>query len=339
LLGLIHKKYLYLELLISFIVIATVISWGFSRDSQTYNEFFNIYGASGWGALSSEVFQYELFFLVISKVVYGLGFSSVLLFLAYSAISIPIKLHLIYEHSKDKFLSLALFGSYFFILHDSTQIRFGIAIAFAYLGLHFLANNKKLLFVAIVIFSAAVFHNAILVFLVMLFLNRNKSYLLALCLVVLSLALYPANLSALLLEVIKNIVDYFNLEGTRLNTLYRILWWPTSDIFLGIFRPIPILVYSCALVIYRYRSKFSAFESLCYNALLLSIFFYIFLKDLVDLQVRFADMFGFSLVFLVPYVHRGISEYIGEKYAYIILYSFFIVHLVKFTLYDKMLIL
>ena len=68
-------------------------------------------------------------------------------------------------------------------------------------------------------------------------------------------------------------------------------------------------------------------------------FFYILLKDSVDLQVRIRDLFGFSLVFLMPFIHRGMSVYVGHRSAYIILYLYLGVHLIKFAIYDKMLIL
>ncbi len=131
----------------------------------------------------------------------------------------------------------------------------------------------------------------------------------------------------------------FDINGTFLNKLYRYLSKPSSDIYLGMFGLHALLVYFCAIIIYRYKSEFNAYEVLCFNAFVLSIFFYILLKDVVDLQVRFRDMFGFSLVFLVPYIHRWLSEYLSKQYAYIVLLSFFTAYLIKFTLFDKMLVL
>ena len=110
----IKKEYLYIGVLIGFIIIATVISSSFSRDSENYNRLFEVYGASGWDALFTEIFQRETFFLLVSKILYQLGLGSVFLFLIYSAISLSVKFYLINEHSKDKWLSLAFFVSYFF---------------------------------------------------------------------------------------------------------------------------------------------------------------------------------------------------------------------------------
>lgn len=335
----IKKEYLYIGALICFIIIATVISSSFSRDSETYNRMFEMYGVFGWDALFTEMFQRETFFLLVSKVLYQLGLGSAFLFLMYSAISLSVKFYLIDTHSKDKWLSLAFFGSYFFILHDSTQIRFGMSVAFVYLGLYYLAEGKKLLFSAIVILSAVMFHFAGLVFIIMLLFTSKRSLLWLLGMVVVAVLLYPVNLNAVLLDLVGNAISYFDFNGTFLNKFFRYLSKPSSDIYLGMFGLHALLVYFCAIIIYQYRSKFNAYEMLCFNAFLLSIFFYILLKDVVDLQVRFRDMFGFSLVFLVPYIHRWLSEYLGKRNAYIVLLSFFTVYLIKFTLFDKMLVL
>lgn len=334
------KKYLQLGILIGLIIISTIISSSFSRDSANYNRLFEIYGALfGWDALFAEMFKREIFVLVISKVLYQLGLGATFFFLIHSAISLSTKFYLIREHSSDWVLSLSFFVSYFFILHDSTQIRFGVAIAFVYLALHFLADNRKLIFLVIVIFSAIMFHVVSLVFVVMLFFSNRKSLWWLLGLVAVSIVLYPVNLNDFLLGLVGDAVNYFDVHGAFLNKLYVYLSKPSADIFLGMFSRSAMLVYLCAIVIFQYRDKFSAYEFLCYNAFILSIFFYILLKDSVDLQVRIRDLFGFSLVFLMPFIHRGMSEYIGRRNAYIILYLYLGVHLIKFAIYDKMLIL
>jgi len=339
-LNLTKARYMYLGLLVAFILIATVISWGYSRDSVNYNRLFEMYGTSGWGLLSTEMFHRETFFLVVSKVVYNFGLASVYLFLTYSTLSLSVKFYLISKHSKDELLSLSLFFSYFFILHDSTQIRFGVAIAFVYMGLHFLAENRKLLFAAIVIISAVMFHFSIIAFIIMLlFTTNDKSQYLIFGMIVVAIVLYPVNLDVYFLDIVGVVVSHFGITETFLNTVHSYLLMQSPTPLLGMFRPIMLLLYFCAIVIFQNRRNFNNYEMLCYNAFLLSILFYILLKDVVILQVRFTDMFGFSLVFLVPFVHSTLSSYIGKRNAYIILLSFFAAYLLKFTLYDKMLIL
>ncbi len=333
-----QQKIIYLITLVCFIALATLISSNYSRDSIGYHHRFDIYGSSGWTAFFIEMHHMEAFFLIVSKILYQAGLSPVYLFLIYATISLTIKFYLIDRFSQNKWLSLTFFSSYFFILHDSTQIRFSLAVAFVYLGLHFLAEGKKLLFSAMVIFSAIMFHVASVIFIIMLLFTTKKSLLWLLGLLFFAVLLYPMNLHGVLLELTGNVINYFNVHGSFLNKLYGYMLKPSSNVHLGMATPVTLLVYFCAVIIYQYRTEFNQYETLCYNAFILSIFFYILMKDIVDLQVRMGDLFGFSLVFLVPYVHRGLAEVVGKKYAYIILYSFFLIHLFKYTLYDKMLI-
>lgn len=333
-------KYLYFGVLISFIILATVISSEFSRDSGNYNRMFERYGATGWDALFSEIFRHEVFVLVSSKVLYQLGVSSVFLFIIHAAISLSVKFYLIDKYSRDKWLSLAFFSSYFFILHDSTQIRFSMAVAFVYLGLSYLADGKKLLFSVTVIFSAILFHISSIIFIAMLFFTSRKSLAWLLGLLLLAVLLYPVSLNLYLLDIINGVIRFFDFNDTFFNKFNRLyLKNPESDGYFGLFNWRVLLVYFCAIVIFQYRNVFSKYELLCYNALLLSIFVYIFAKDIVEIQYRISGLFGFSLVFLVPYIHQWLSEHMSKRNAYIILISFLTAYLLKFSLYDKMIII
>ncbi len=335
----VKKEYLYIGALFGFIIMATVISSSFSRDSEAYNRMFEMYGASGWVALFTEMFQRETFVLVVSKILYPLGLGSVFLFLIHAVLSVSVKFYLINEHSKDKWLSLAFFASYFFILHDSTQIRFGMAVAFVYIGLHFLADNKKLLFTAIVIFSAIFFHVASLVFISMLFFTSKRSLGWLLVMICFAIPLYLVDFRDYLLDIVGAAINYLEISGTVLNKLYFYIRNHNLDVHFGLFNWRVLLVYFCAIVIFQYRSVFSKYELLCYNALLLSIFIYIFMKDVVEIQYRIGGLFGFSLVFLVPYIHQWLSEYMSKRNAYIVLLSFNTVYLLKFAFYDKMIVI
>ena len=333
------KEYLYVGVLIGFIILATVISSSFSRDSENYNRMFEMYGVSGWDALFAEMFRRETFFLVVSKALYPLGLGSVFLFLIHSVLSVSVKFYLINEHSKDKWISLAFFASYFFILHDSTQIRFGMAVAFVYIGLHFLADNKKLLFAIIVIFSAILFHVSSLTFIVMLFFTSKRSLGWLLVMICFAISLYLVDFRDYLLDIVGSAINYFEISGTVLNKLHHYIMSHNLDVHFGIFNWRVLLVYFCVIILFRYRVEFSKYEDLCYKSLLVSILFYILLKDVAEIQYRFSGLFGFSLVFLVPYIHQWLSEYMSKIKAYIILLSFFTVYLLKFALYDKMIII
>ena len=334
-----RRQYVYLGLLFALIIIATIFSSGYSRDSLFYVRMFERYGSTGWAGLEHEILQRELFILVLTKVLTYAGLGHIFLFLVHAVISLSVKFYLIKEHSKNLVISLAFFISYFFILHDCTQLRFGMAVTFLYLGLHYLSQNKRLMFALVVLMSTVLFHVASIVFLVMLLFTSQKSLYWILGMILFAVLIYPVNLNDVALLATDRLISHFDIQGTFLNKLNAYILNPSADIHLGLFDRQVLPVYFVAIVIYGYRDKFSQFESLSYKALLLSIFFYILFHNTVDIQVRFSDMFGFSLIFLVPYLHIWLSGYIGKGYAYVVMLGFFAAYLVKFTLYDKMLIL
>lgn len=323
-----------------FVVLATLVSYEYSRDSANYIRMFQIYGASGWSVLFKEVFHREIFLLVTSKVFYSLGVGVISIFLIHAVISLSIKFYLIDRFSKNKWLSLALFASYFFILHDSTQIRFSLAVAFAYLSLIFLVNDKRILFSLAIIVSALVFHIAVLSFLVMLLFTSRESYVWTLLMIVVAILLYFTHFNYILVDAVSYLVNLYNLKGTFLNKLLDLyLLHEGQTAGLGILNWRVFLVYLCAGILFRYRNQFSKYELLCFNALLLSIFVYIFMKDVIEIQYRISSFFGFSLVFLVPYIHDWLSERLSRRDAYIILLVFNMLYLVKFALFEKMIVI
>ena len=181
---------------------------------------------------------------------------------------------------------------------------------------------------------------SVIVFIVMLFFTSKKSTVWLAALVLVAVLLYPLNLVNVFSGITENVISHFDLHGTflnKLNTSY--LHEPAAGTRLSMFSLRMFMVYFCIFVIFQYRSVFSRYDLLCYNALIFSVFIYILMKDVLIISFRLSGLFGFSLVFLVPYIHQWLSEWMKEKYAFAILLSFFVITLLKFTIYDKMIII
>jgi hypothetical protein len=65
-------------------------------------------------------------------------------FLIYSAVGVSIKLLAIYKYSKSCWFSLLVYICLFYVLHDCTQIRTGIASGIFLLAIHDLANKNQI---------------------------------------------------------------------------------------------------------------------------------------------------------------------------------------------------
>jgi len=94
-------------------------------------------------------------------------------FLIFAIIGVSLKLYLIRQYSVTPILSLLTYISMFFILHEMTQIRAGVAIGFVFLALHDLVKKRNISFITKILI-ATLFHYSAIVMLMLYFLDKNK---------------------------------------------------------------------------------------------------------------------------------------------------------------------
>ena len=139
------------------IVIASFRGENVDRDYVSYIKLFN--NVSGIATFI------EPSFLFISWIVKSFFHSNIVyLFLIYAALGVSLKLIAIKQYSQFWFLSLLIYLSYSYPLHEMTQIRAGVAAALLLLSIKPLYERKLYKFLLIT-FSATLFHySAIIIF-------------------------------------------------------------------------------------------------------------------------------------------------------------------------------
>ena len=134
-------------------------------DAMSYEDMF--YGTNTIVELMTEPS-----FLLISNILKNSGYTITALFAIYATINIGIKGSWIYKMTPFPILTLFIYLSYLYILHDLIQIRVGAALAFGLVSLYNYCNDRKwgsLVFIAIAVF----FHYSAIL-LVLFFLFDNK---------------------------------------------------------------------------------------------------------------------------------------------------------------------
>lgn len=121
------KKFLILILLI---FVAGLRLEGMDRDYTQYVEAFNYANFN---------YNIEPSFILISTIVKTLNYSHTALFLIYAIIGVTLKFVAINKLSDHVYASILLYISHFFLLHEMTQIRIGVAS-----GLLLLAFYQKI---------------------------------------------------------------------------------------------------------------------------------------------------------------------------------------------------
>lgn len=94
-------------------------------------------------------------------------------FILFAFLGVFFKVIVIKKYSDNVFLSILVYISLFFILHEMTQIRAGISIAVVYLAINDIVNRNLRNFILKLVI-AAFFHYSALIFVFLYFINSRK---------------------------------------------------------------------------------------------------------------------------------------------------------------------
>lgn len=162
------KTLVFIVIGILLILIAGLRPIGIDKDSLAYVSVLHV-------SLSEANFidKEPTFWLIneFNKILFGV--SEQTFFLIFAMIGVGIKLYVIKKYSLTPILSLLTYIAMFFVLHEMTQIRAGVAIGLVFLAFHDLVMNRSLSFV-IKILIASLFHYSAIIMLLFYPLSANK---------------------------------------------------------------------------------------------------------------------------------------------------------------------
>lgn len=132
------KKVLYVLVGVMMILIAGLREPGSTPDSETYEEMYN--------GTYNEVLQdiTEPSFTFISFVLNSMSLGVNALFLTYALISVTIHMAALWKFSKLPFMTLTIYVSFFYMMHDMVQIRCSVASGLFIWAMYFYNQHKKL---------------------------------------------------------------------------------------------------------------------------------------------------------------------------------------------------
>ncbi|NVK73395.1 MAG: EpsG family protein [Oceanospirillaceae bacterium] len=306
------KKSVLVGHYICFLIIfsfATIISSYLSLDSKTYQRIFFNYSSTPWSNLWVEIRDYEMFFLILAKLLNG--WPCIVWFGLIAFFSVSLKLSLIAKGSRHFYLSLLLYLSYFFVLQDGTGIRVSLAIAIAFWGAFFLSNGHRKKALLIIICSGLFIHYSLLVFFVVFFLSNKKITLILIFSWPISIFLWwlGVDIINMLNMFLSNIEsDWFGLVKLKsyVSRNYEVPS-PYSSQFI-------VLYFLSIAIFFRYKKELNNFEVICFNCVFLSIFVLGLLVGAGALQNRLSEIFRFGLVFVFPLYYRYCLEWVYKPW-------------------------
>lgn len=199
-----YKWLAFILIAICLIMYAGLRPIGFDRDSQNYAAAF-LHPES----LMSD-YSYEPLFLLICTYFSTFSSEATVLLMFFAILGVSLKAYSIKRLTPLFFLPLLIYFSNFFILHETTQIRAGVASGLFLLAIKPLADGARIR-AALIILVASLFHYSALSLFPLLFLNnndisRNRKIIYS-CLIPLCFVLYTLDLDLLTTVPIPFVTD------------------------------------------------------------------------------------------------------------------------------------
>ncbi|UAN59426.1 EpsG family protein [Serratia sp. JSRIV004] len=143
---------------------------GLDPDSKQYSDLFINYATNGVVDFPGKEAGFWLI-AFISDTIFGDNVQAFLFLYAFIAVS--LKIYAIYKVSDFPIVSVILYIGFFFVLHEMTQIRIGLAMAFVLLSINDVLSRRPAHFIMKIIIAVFFHYSAVLCF-ILYFLNPNK---------------------------------------------------------------------------------------------------------------------------------------------------------------------
>lgn len=160
-----NKKMFYFSIFILFFV-AVLRGDEVDRDYKTYISIYEY-------LVNGDSYTIEPTFILFTYLSHALTSSPVLIFIIYAALALYYKAKYIRYFSPYICLSLLLYYSNFYFVHELTQIRIGVASAIGFFALKYLVEERKSKFITYVLIGM-LFHFSLVVLLISLLFDRQK---------------------------------------------------------------------------------------------------------------------------------------------------------------------
>lgn len=173
-----NRKFFYLGIFVLFIF-AIMRGDEVDRDYKTYISIYEY-------LINGDQYTIEPTFILLTYISHAFTNSPILIFVVYALIALYYKSKYIRYFSPYICLSLIVYYSNFYFIHELTQIRIGAASAIGFFALKHLIENNKRNFVVLVLLSALFHFSMVVLFIALIFDKRkiNSQFILVTCILI-----------------------------------------------------------------------------------------------------------------------------------------------------------
>lgn len=310
------SNFIYVLCGLVLVLIAGLRSPGIDNDYYVYRNYWQT------NNLKDEV---ETSFISIKnfmKFILNTNFQSFLLL--YAFMGVTMKLIAIKKLSPLLWASLLIYFSHYFLLHEFTQIRIGVATGFLLLSLYYLADKRYVIFYIFALLAIYFHQSCFFIILFPLFSNTRKNLNIYLCIVPVGYVLYFFNTYLNLNIPIPYLQD--RIEIYEKATKSGFLKDETTNVFNVLFLFRIFILY----VLFIYSKKISMYYSKIYLLLkiyTISLFVFLYLSKIPVFAFRIQELLGVVEIILFPcflFIFANKFRFIGVLSVWIIALVFFL---------------
>lgn len=274
---------------ICLILVAGLREKGFDKDYYIYKAF--------WMTTNLKDNVEYSFYLIRNFIKYELRLKFQYVLLIYAFLGVTIKLISFRKISPFIWASLLIYFSHYFMLHEFTQIRIGVATGFMLLSLYYLADRKYILF--FVFASVAIFFHQSCFFIVIfpLLNNSEKKIQFYYWLIPAGYLLYFFNTYLNISIPIPGIQD--KIDGYEEATRSGFLKDETTNVFNALFLLRITVFYTLLYFAKKIAPHLNSFYLLI-KIYSLSLFSFLFLAKIPVFAFRIQELLGVVEIILIP---------------------------------------
>lgn len=296
---------------VSLIIYASARPIGFDNDSPNYE---SIYLHPEAGRAEDSV---EASYLLVSKLG-GIFTTDVhIVFVVFALLGVSFKFHAIKRLSSYVFLPVLIYFSNFFLLHDCTQIRAGVASALFLTSIPFIAEKRKTYAFFIILIACFFHYSAFALLPLLLFDNTpiNRFVKIVLCAMTpLCFVMYALELDLLTTIPIPYITE--KIEGYKALSEYGVVQKTP------ILNPFPLMKMAVFVYLLYFENSISRYFPTIHilvKILGCSLFVYFIFSSVTVVSTRLSELYGIVEIVLYPCVAFTIRpQFIGKTIVVLI---------------------
>jgi hypothetical protein len=280
------------------VIVAGMRPIGIDKDSALYANFLHE---------PLNFFSKEPSFYLISKFSGLLLFKERIFFLSYAIIGVGLKFYAIKRNESTYMMCIITYFSIYFILHEMTQIRAGVASGFFLISIRNLSKSKIKKYMLYNLIGMTFHYSAIIYIIYGLFHTKYYNRIIYALLPICGIIFYISDLSIVpFLKIIKEYLPFF-IEG-KIDQYLAIIKLKSN--FNNQIHILNFFYTSCVVmnIIFAHVLDLSnKYEIQLSKLLSVGLFFFYFFATIPVFAFRISELFFVSLIFLIPILNSKFS--------------------------------